>query len=95
MPHPTSTVMIRVQGDSMIDAGIFTGDIVIVDRGQRGKVNDIIVAEVDREYTLKYLKRDSKGYYLQAGNKKYPPIHPKEELKIFGVVIGVVRKYSI
>lgn len=86
--------MIKVSGDSMIEAGINTGDIVIVDKGIHPKVDDIVVAELDREFTLKYLKKDSKGHYLHAGNSKYPDFHPREELKIFGVVIGVVRKYQ-
>ena len=94
IPRPDSTVMIKVQGDSMIEAGINTGDIVIVDKGQQGKIDDIVVAEVDREFTLKYLKRDKRGYYLLAGNAKYPPFYPKEELKIFWVVTGVIRKYQ-
>lgn len=92
--HPDSTIMIKVQGDSMIDAGIFTGDIVVVDKGLNAKVDDIVVGEVDSEYTLKYLKKDARGYYLKAGNAKYPEFHPKEELKIFGVVVGVIRKYK-
>ncbi len=77
----------------MIDAGIHPKDIVIVDKSKKPKLEDIVVAEIDREYTLKYLKKDAKGYFLRAGNDKYPDFHPKEELKIFGVVTGVVRKY--
>ncbi len=92
--HPESTIMIKVSGDSMIEAGIHTGDIVIVDKGMNAKVDNIVVAEVDREFTLKYLKKDNKGYYLHAGNSKYPDFHPREELKIFGVVVGVIRKYQ-
>jgi len=94
IPRPDSTVMIKVSWDSMIEAGINTGDIVVVDMGMSAKVDDIVVAEIDQEFTLKYLKRDSKGNYLHAGNSKYPDFHPREELKIFGVVIGVVRKYQ-
>ena len=94
IPHPESTIMIKVQGDSMIEAGIFSGDVVIVDKGLNGKVDDIVVGEVDGEYTLKYLKKDKNGYYLLAGNPKYPEFHPKEELKIFWVVVGVIRKYQ-
>lgn len=94
IPHPESTIMIKVSGDSMIDAGIHTGDIVIVDKGIHAKVDDIVVAEVDREFTLKYLKKDKRGHYLHAGNSKYPDFYPKEELKVFGVVTGVVRKYA-
>ena len=94
IPRPESTLMITVSGDSMIDAGIQSGDIVVVDKGMNAKTDDIVIAEVDKEYTLKYLKKDRNGYYLLAGNPKYPPFHPKEELKIFGVVIGVIRKYK-
>ena len=94
LSHPESTIMIKVSGDSMIEAGIHTGDIVIVDKGMNAKVDHIVVAEVDREFTLKYLKKDNKGYYLHAGNSKYPDFHPREELKIFGVVVGVIRKYQ-
>ena len=78
----------------MIDAGIHPGDIVIVDKGAVAKPEDIVVAEVDREYTLKYLKKDKNGYFLRAGNTKYPDFRAREELKIFGVVTGVVRKYK-
>ncbi len=67
---------------------------MIVDKGMTAKTDDIVVAEMDREYTLKYLKKDKKGYFLRAGNEKYPDFHPREELKIFGVVTGVVRKYQ-
>jgi len=56
--------MIKVQGDSMIEAGINTGDIVIVDKGMSAKVDDIVIAEIDKEYTLKYLKKDKQGYFL-------------------------------
>ena len=66
IPRPESTIMIKVSGDSMIEAHINTGDLVIVDKGMHPKVDDIVVAEVDREYTLKYLKKDAKGYFLRA-----------------------------
>jgi len=78
----------------MIEAGINTGDIVIVDKGMSAKVDDIVIAEIDKEYTLKYLKKDKQGYFLWTWNQKYPDFHPREELKIFGVVVGVVRKYQ-
>lgn len=94
IPRPESTLMITVKWDSMIDAGIHTGDIVIVDKWVSAKTEDIVVAEVDQQYTLKYLKKDKDGYFLRAGNAKYPDFRAREELKIFGVVIGVVRKYG-
>jgi len=64
IPRPESTLMVKVQGDSMIEAGINTGDIVIVDKGMNAKVDDIVIAEIDKEYTLKYLKKDKTGYFL-------------------------------
>ena len=93
-PNPISTIMVTVQGDSMIDAGIFEWDIVIIDKAKQGVVDDIVVAEVDGDYTLKYLRKDRKrGYFLRAGNKKYNDIYADQELKMFGVVTGVIRKY--
>lgn len=86
--------MITVQWDSMIDAGIHAGDIVMVDKGMVAKTNDIVIAEIDGKYTLKHLKKDENGYFLRAGNKKYPDFHPREELKMFGVVTAVIRKYQ-
>lgn len=93
-PNPISTIMVTVQWDSMIDAGIYEGDIVIIDKSKQGVVDDIVVAEVDGDYTLKYLQKDrKKWYFLKAGNKKYKDIYASEELKMFGVVTGVVRRY--
>ncbi|HNT30415.1 MAG TPA: transcriptional repressor LexA [bacterium] len=91
--HKESTYLIRVTGDSMIEAGILPEDIVIVDRKRQPKNNDVVVAEVDKEWTLKYLEKKGKKIRLLPANSKYPPIEPKEELKIGGVVTGVVRKY--
>jgi len=89
----SSTFLLRVKGDSMIDAGIQEGDLVIVERGKEPKVNDIVVAILDGEFTLKRLKRDKGKYYLQAENPEYPDMYALEELKIAGIVKGVIRKY--
>lgn len=95
LPHPTTMIMVTVQGDSMIDAGIYEGDIAIIDKGKQAVVDDIVVAEVDGDYTLKFLNKDPKrGYFLKPGNKAYPDIYADDELKIFGVLTGVIRKYS-
>jgi len=91
--HPESTFMLKVSGDSMIDAGIMPGDYVIVDRSKKPKNNDIVIAQVDGQWTMKYLSREGKAYILKSANKKYEPIKPKNELVVAGVVIGVVRKY--
>ena len=77
----------------MCDAGILTGDMVIVERGKTPKSGDIVIAEVDGQWTMKYLKKRGEQVALVAANPKYKPIRPKDELKIAGVVTAVVRKY--
>lgn len=87
------TFLLRVKGDSMINAGIQEGDIVIVERGREPKVNDIVVGILDGEFTLKRLKRDKGKFYLQAENSAYPDMYAVEDLQTAGVVRGVMRKY--
>lgn len=88
-----SAYLLSVKGDSMIDAGIMPGDLVIIERTNNIKEGQIVVAEVDGEWTMKYLRKKNGKMYLEAANKNYKPIYPKEELKIDAVVRGVVRKY--
>jgi repressor LexA len=88
-----STFLLRVKGDSMIDAGIYEGDLVVVERGKEPKVNDIVVGVLDGEFTLKRLRRDKGKYYLQAENPAYPDMYAMDELKVAGVVRGVIRKF--
>ncbi|MFZ5390876.1 MAG: LexA family protein, partial [Patescibacteria group bacterium] len=79
--------------DSMIEAGIQPDDQVIVERGRTPKNGDIVVAEVDNEWTLKYFDKQNGQTKLLPANKNYQPIIPRQELKIGGVVTAVVRKY--
>lgn len=88
-----ATYMLKVSGDSMKDAGIVEGDIVLVDRSVSAIAGDIVIAEVDNEWTIKYLRRDKNFTYLEAANPKYPNIYPQEELKIAAVVKALIRKY--
>jgi len=88
-----ATYMLKVSGESMIDAGIRPGDIVLVERNKSPKDGDIVIAEVDGEWTIKYLRKDGSKVVLMPGNKKFKPIFPKAELKIAAVVTAVVRKY--
>lgn len=88
-----SSFMLKVKGESMRDAGIRAGDFVIVERTNVPKVGAIIIAEVDQEWTIKYLRKDSKGYYLEPANPDFKIIRPKEDLKISAIVKAVVRKY--
>ncbi len=89
-----ATYMLTVSGDSMIDAGIQPGDIVLVERGRTAKPGDIVVAEIDSGWTMKYLRQEKGKTYLEAANKKYPPFFPTEEMNIAAVVTAVVRKYK-
>lgn len=88
-----ASFMLKVSGDSMIDAGIRPGDMVILERGREPKVGDVVVAEVDREWTIKYFERRGGKVTLVPANKRYAPITPEEELKIAGVVTAVIRRY--
>jgi DNA polymerase V len=90
---PNKTCLINVRGDSMIDAGIQEGDKVIVESEASVNIGDIVVAIVDGDYTVKYFDKSKDGkIILQPGNPNYSPIIPENELRIFGKVIGVVRK---
>jgi len=91
--NPSRTVLLTVKGDSMIEAGLFPGDIVIVKKDAPTSVGDIVVARVDNDFTVKYLARDKRGFYLKPGNKAYSIIRPKEELEMIGPVVGSFRKY--
>jgi repressor LexA len=92
--RPSTTVLVRVKGDSMIDAGIHEGDIVVVDRSIGAKVGDMVVAIVDNDFTLKTLEREKGHYILRPANPAYPVIRPQGQLEIFGVVVGQFRKYA-
>jgi len=89
----SSTFLLRVKGDSMVNAGIFDGDLVVVERGSEPRVSDIVVGVLDGEFTLKRLKKNKGKFYLQAENPDYPDMYALEELSAAGVVRGVVRKY--
>jgi repressor LexA len=91
--RPEATYMLTVSGDSMIEAGIHPGDIILVERGGRPRSNDIVVAQVDGEWTLKYFVKTRSGVTLEPANKKYPTIKPKRDLILGGIVKAVVRKY--
>lgn len=92
--NPQATFLLKVDGDSMIDAGIQPGDLVLVQKNLTPKSGDIVVACVDNEWTLKYFEKHKGKVVLRPANKKYPLIEPKQELVISGVVIADVRKYK-
>ncbi len=92
--HPAATYFVRAAGESMRDAGIFSGDILVVDRSLDAENGDIVIASVDGEFTVKYLRRNGGPVWLEAANKDYSPIHfsEEQELKIFGVVTSVIHQ---
>ncbi|MBK9130151.1 MAG: LexA family transcriptional regulator [Gammaproteobacteria bacterium] len=92
--NPSTTVLVRVRGDSMIDAGIHSDDIVVVEKRQNAKVGELVVAIVDNEFTLKRLDKEKGKFVLKPENKAYPVIRPQGALEIFGVVVGQFRKYK-
>lgn len=87
------TYLLEVKGDSMIDAGIQEGDYVLAERGKEARPGDIVIAEVDGGWTMKYLRHKSGKPYLEPANKNFKPIYPQESFTIAAVVRGVVRKY--
>lgn len=92
--RPSKTTLITVKGDSMIDAGILPGDVVIVEKRQFANVGDMVVAIVDNEFTLKTLGKENGEFVLYPANKAYPTIRPEGQLEIFGIVVGQFRKYK-
>lgn len=92
--HPSSTVLVTVKGDSMIDAGIMPGDTVVVEKRGPASVGDMVIAIVDNEFTLKTLGKEKGRFVLIPANPAYPIIRPQSDLEIFGIVVGQFRKYQ-
>lgn len=88
-----ASFLLTVSGDSMIDAGIMPGDLVVVDRSVTPRSGDVVIALVDGKWTMKYLEFERGRSILRAANPKYPPIVPQEEMAIHGVVLSVMRRY--
>jgi repressor LexA len=91
--NPGKAFAVRVRGDSMIDAGIFSGDIVVLEQ-KEAKPGDIVAALIDGENTLKRLVKDHGRVYLKAENERYPNLDPVEKLDIQGVVVSVLRTFA-
>lgn len=93
--HPAATYFVRVQGDSMVGAGIEDGDILVVDRSLQAGQGDIVIAGWNGELTCKRLELNPVPQ-LVACNPAYPPIAIPEDqtLDVFGVVVSVVRNFK-
>jgi repressor LexA len=88
-----TTYMLEVDGDSMIDAHIEKGDMVLVERANQAKDGQIVIAEIDGEFTMKYFRKEGNKVWLEPANKKYKPIYPEHSLNINAVLKAVIRKY--
>ena len=93
--HPSSTFYIYVKGDSMINSGIFDGDLMIVDRSLEVKSNSIVVAVINGEFTVKKIKKDSGNIYLIPDNKNYKPIllENSMDFQIWGIVTHTIHHF--
>ena len=86
--QPTATFFVRVKGNSMRDAGILDGDLVVVERGEQPKNQDVVLAVVDGEFTIKRWVQSSQGVVLIAENPEYPNIDLAQfiDWEVWGVV---------
>ena len=93
--NPSATYYVRVNGDSMLGAGIVNGDLLIVDRSIDVTNNCIVVAHVDGEFTVKRIKKIKKKTFLQAENNNYKPIEITKEMdfELFGVVAHAIHHF--
>lgn len=92
--HPAATFIVKAKGPSMTDAGILSGDLLIVDRSIDPKSNDIVIASIFGDLTVKKLKKKEKSIFLLSANSDYPSIEVKEEMECFiwGVVTYIIHE---
>lgn len=91
---PSATFLLPIKGDSMEDAGIYDGDVAVVERTSAVEVGQFVVAMVDGEFTLKELGEAGGIPVLIAHNSAYAPIKAQEHLEIVGLVRGILRTYT-
>jgi DNA polymerase V len=93
--HPASTFFVKVKGDSMVNGGIHSGDILVVDRSAEPKNNKIVVAVVNGDFTVKRVQKRGGKLFLVAENPDFPPMEISEsaEFEIWGVVLHVIHSF--
>jgi DNA polymerase V len=91
--HPSATFFVKVKGDSMIKAGIHSGDILVVDRSLEPRDKKIVIAVVNGEFTVKRVQKKTNKLYLISENDHYEPMEVKEDMdfEIWGVVLHVIH----
>ena len=94
--HPSSTFFLRVSGDSMVEAGIQHGDLLVVDRSLEARPGHVVVAVLDGAFTLKRLARHQGRLRLEAANSAYPPLelHHCGDVQIWGVAIHAIHSLT-
>ena len=92
--HPAATFYIYARGDSMINAGIYDGDLLIVDRSLDPKLKSIVIAIINGEFTVKRISKNKTGLYLMPDNATYKPIKITSDMdfEIWGVVTHTIHK---
>jgi len=92
--HPAATFIVKAKGPSMTDAGILSGDLLIVDRSIDPKSNDIVIASIFGDLTVKKLQKKKKSLFLLSANSDYPSIEVKEEMECFiwGIVTYIIHE---
>ena len=95
--HPQATYFLRARGHSMIEAGIFDNDILVVDRAVKPRHNHVVVAIVDGDLTVKYLYQRTGRIKLKAANPTFPDILPKEgqTIEVWGVVTSTIKQFVV
>ena len=95
--HPQATYFLRARGHSMIEAGIFDNDILVVDRAVKPRHNHVVVAIVDGDLTVKYLYQRAGRVKLKAANPRFPDILPKEgqTIEVWGVVTSTIKQFPL
>ena len=92
--HPAATFIVKASGSSMVNADIYSGDLLIVDRSVTPKSNNIVIASIFGDLTVKKLKKKEKSFFLISANDEYPSIEVKEEMECFiwGVVTYIIHE---
>jgi DNA polymerase V len=93
--NPSSTFCVRVKGDSMRDAGIHSGDVLIVDKSLEAQDRQIVVAHINGDFTVKRLRKNGGRVFLEPANADYPPIEVSDEgdyPMVWGVVVYIIHK---